>query len=173
VQAYVDPVGIADVKDRSSMTVANGAVAVGYDSHFLEMGIGLGAQTVRVTAFDLTVGTGLTVAQVLRLGTRDGLNLHLRSSVVLFHSEFDFGGVVVTGQIPVSRGYWLMLAGGGGNVGYGFGEIGLRVLLNGNGGVGSTFLTATGGGAVVFRQDFDDSTDYGGAMAGFGYEWRF
>ena len=57
-------------------------------------------------------------------------------------------GMVAQTQIPVSRGYWLLLGGGGGNVGYGYGELGLRVLLKGNGRAGSAFLTTTAGGAA-------------------------
>jgi hypothetical protein len=80
----------------------------------------------------------------------------------------------------VTRGYWLLLNGGGGNIGYGFGELGLRVLLSGNGLAGSKFLTVTAGGAAVFQSgtcpEFSfctESSVYGGPMAGVGGEWRF
>jgi hypothetical protein len=147
------------------------------------MGIGSGAQTVNETGFLLEPGSGLTLAQIIRLGAEDGLNLSARTSIVLFHQQFDFGGMVAQAQIPVTRGYWLLLGGGGGNVGYGYGEIGLRVLMKGNGGAGSAFLTTTAGGAAVFRSDvctdsqftFECSSgaSFGGPMAGVGYEWRF
>lgn len=87
--------------------------------------------------------------------------------------------MAVTGQIPVRRGYWLLLSGGGGNVGYGFGELGLRVLMSGNGLAGSKFLTVTAGGAAVLRSQpctlfsCESSRSYGGPMAGVGGEWRF
>jgi hypothetical protein len=81
----------------------------------------------------------------------------------------------------VTRGYWLLLNGGGGNVGYGYGELGLRVLLTGNGLAGSKFLTVTAGGAGVFKSgtcdpffgSCSDSISYAGPMAGVGGEWRF
>jgi hypothetical protein len=125
-------------------------------------------------------GSGLSVAQLIRLGAQDGLNISARTSIVLFHSQFDFGGMVGSMQIPVGRGYWLLLGGGGGNVGYGYGEFGLRALLRGNGQSGSRFLTVTAGGAAVFRTGecvtFDPCgfpVTYGGPMAGLGYEMRF
>jgi hypothetical protein len=123
----------------------------------------------------------LTVVQLIRLGAQDGLNLTARTSVVLFHSEFGFGGMVASLQIPVNSGYWLTLAGGGGDLGYGFGEVGLRTLLDGNGGAGSKFLYVSAGGGGVFESsskcafDFCSSgtMGYGGPMAGIGGEWRF
>ncbi len=179
----VDPLGIADVENQDSVGAANAAAFASYDSQYLEMGIGFGFQTVNDPQFPLDPGSGLTLAQIIRLGAEDGLNLSARTSIVLFHQEFDFGGMVAQTQIPVTRGYWLLLGGGGGPVGYGYGEIGLRVLLKGNGGAGSTFLTTTAGGAAVFRSqactetqftfDCTNSASFGGPMAGLGGEWRF
>jgi hypothetical protein len=178
--AVVDPLGIADVEVGDSISAANGAVFATYDSQYFEMGLGLGGQTVNESGFELEPGSGLSGAQYIRLGAVDGLNLALRSSVVLFHSEFAFGGMVGSAQIPVTRGYWLQFGGGGGDVGYGYGEIGLRVLLRGNGGAGSTFLSVSVGGAAVFRsgtcRQFEPcgaSLSYGGPMGGLGGEWRF
>jgi hypothetical protein len=178
--ATLDPLALADVENQGGISAANGALMVSYDSQFFEMGLGLGAQTVNSVNFAVPPGSGLAVAQLLRLGPQDGLNLTARTSIVLFHSEFDFGGMVATAQFPVTRGYWLLLGGGGGNVGYGYGEIGLRVLANGNGLAGSTFLTVTAGGAAVFRSGTCDEffsctqpVNFGGPMAGIGGEWRF
>jgi hypothetical protein len=176
----LDPLAVADVENHGSVKAANGAVMVSYDSQYFEMGLGLGAQTVNSVNFTVAPGSGLAVPQQLRLGPLDGLNLTVRTSIVLFHSEFDFGGMVAAAQFPVTRGYWLILGGGGGNVGYGYGEIGLRVLAGGNGLAGSTFLTVTAGGAAVFRSGTCDqfftcteSAAFGGPMAGIGGEWRF
>jgi hypothetical protein len=69
-----------------------------------------------------------------------------------------------------------MFDGGGGDVGYGYGEVGLRALLSGNGGAGSKFLFASAGGAAVFRDQvgcFGCQVNHGGPMAGIGVEWRF
>jgi len=137
-------------------------------------------QTVNEPGSFLSPGSGLSVAQLIRLGARDGLNLSARTSIVLFHSQFQFGGMVVSGQVPVTRGYWLLLNGGGGNVGYGYGELGLRIQLAGNGLAGSKYLTVTAGGVGVFRSgncdnffSCSDVRSYGGPMAGIGGEWRF
>lgn len=178
LQGLVDPLAFADVQDRSSVSAINAAVVASYDSQYFEMGLGLGAQSVNEAGFLLKPGSGLAALQLIRLGALDGLNISARTSIVLFHSEFEFGGMVASGQIPVTRGYWLLLQGGGGNVGYGFGEFGLRVLLAGNGQAGSKFLTVTAGGAAVFKSGCDqffacDSISYGGPMAGVGGEWRF
>jgi hypothetical protein len=183
--ALLDPVAAAAVEKQDGVTAANGALMVSYDSQFFEMGLGLGAQTVNSMNF-IPPGSGLTVAQLLRLGPADGLNVTFRTSIVLFHSQFDFGGMVGTAQFPVTRGYWLLLGGGGGSVGYGYGEVGLRVLASGNGLAGSKFLTLSAGGAAVFRSRSCDqiidavsfascnqSVAFGGPMVGLGGEWRF
>jgi hypothetical protein len=181
--ALLSPVGFGDVEGQDAIGVANGMALVSFDSRYLEMGVGLGAQTVSDPSFPLSPGSGLTVGQIARIGALDGLNLTGRSTVVLFHRRFDFGSLVINGQIPVGRGYWLLMGGGGGPVGYGYGEIGLRVLLGGNGGHGSTFLRATAGGAGVFRSKPCTTSQFGfecggqrsyvGPMVGFGGEWRF
>jgi len=180
LQAVVDPLAFATVQTKGSVAVANAALVASYDSQYVEMGLGIGAQTVNDAGFLFAPGSGLSVAQLIRLGTRDGLNLTARTSLVLFHSQFQFGGMVVNGQVPLTRGYWFLLNGGGGNLGYGYGELGLRVLLAGNGLAGSKFLTVTAGGVGVFRSgscddSFSCSDDvvYGGPMAGVGGEWRF
>jgi hypothetical protein len=180
LQAVLDPLGFASVRTKGSVTTVNAGLIASYDSHYFEMGLGVGAQTVNEAGFLLEPGSGLTVVQAIRLGARDGLNLTARTAVALFHSEFQFGGMVASGQIPVTPGYWLLLNGGGGNVGYGYGELGLRVLLAGNGLAGSKFLTVTAGGVSVFRSGAcadsfacTERVSYGGPMAGIGGEWRF
>lgn len=180
LQALLDPLAVGDVQDKDAITAVSGAAIASYDSQYFEMGLGFGAQTVNEAGFFTDPGSGLTALQIIRLGAQDGLNISARTNIVLFHSEFQFGGMVGSGQIPVTRGYWLLLNGGGGNIGYGFGELGLRVLLAGNGLAGSKFLTVTAGGAAVFTSgtcpEFSfcsGSSTYGGPMAGVGGEWRF
>jgi hypothetical protein len=181
VQGVVDPLAFAAVKTKRSVGTANAAAIASYDSQYFELGLGFGAQTVNEAGFSVSPGSGLSVVQLVRFGARDGLNFSARTSVVLFHSQFQFGGMVAGAQIPVTRGYWLLLNGGGGNVGYGFGEVGLRALLAGNGLAGSKYLTVTAGGVGVFRSSScddvfsvcTDSASYGGPMVGVGGEWRF
>jgi hypothetical protein len=188
LRALLDPLALADVQGRDSVTAVNAVVTASYDSTYFEMGLGLGAQTVNQTDFFVQPGSGVSVAQLVRFGAQDGLSLSARTSIVLFHSEFEFGGMVANFQVPVSRGYWLLFGGGGGNVGYGYGEFGVRALLSGDGHAGSKFLTVTAGGASVFHgsncgqllteanTDFilcEEERNYAGPMAGIGGEWRF
>ena len=179
LQAIVDPLGLGDVQGKAAVASFNAAAIASYDSQYFEMGLGLGGQTVNDTTFLLEPGTGWAVLQLIRLGAQDGLNISARTNIVLFHSEFQFGGMVASGQIPVTPGYWVLFNGGGGGIGYGYGELGLRVLLTGNGLRGSKFLTVTAGGAAVFRSGVCDqffncqTLVYGGPMAGIGGEWRF
>jgi len=180
LQVVLDPLAFAAVETKGSVAAVNAAAIVGYDSQYVEMGLGLGFQTVNDTASFLEPGSGLTAVQQIRLGTRDGLNLTARTNIALFHSQFQFGGMVVSGQIPLTRGYWLLLNGGGGSVGYGYGELGLRALLSGNGFAGSKYLIVTAGGVSVFKSDSCDENfscteekDFGGPMVGVGGEWRF
>jgi len=180
LQAVVDPLAYASVQTRGSVGVANAAAIASYDSQYVEMGLGFGVQTLNETGSLVEPGSGLAVVQQVRLGARDGLNFSARTNLALFHSQFQFGGMVGSAQIPLTRGYWLLLNGGGGNVGYAFGEMGLRALLAGNGLAGSKYLTVTAGGVGVFRSGtcdefFSCSEDvaYGGPMAGIGGEWRF
>jgi hypothetical protein len=87
-------------------------------------------------------------------------------------------------MIPVGSRAWLLFEGGGGSAGYGYGEIGLRSLLRGNGQQGSLFLSVTLGGQGVFefrtrmcvQVDFafpcEDDQIYAGPMLGIGAEYR-
>lgn len=182
LRAGLEPLAWGDVEGRDALTAASGALIASYDSQYFEMGVGLGGQTVNEADIFTEPGSGYSAAQLVRLGARDGLSFSARTSFVLFHSELAFGDMVAHLQIPVSRGYWLLFGGGGGTVGYGYGEFGLRALLSGNGHAGTKLLTVTAGGAAVFRSalcqnDFTgvcrEALSYGGPMAGIGTEWRF
>ena len=108
---------MADAEITGGVSAVNASLLVSYDSRLFEMGLGLGGQTVNDTELLLPPGSGLAVAQLVRFGALDGLSLTARTSVVLFHSQFEFGGMVAKLQIPVGRGYWLYFGGGGGVVG--------------------------------------------------------
>lgn len=165
--------------------VAGAFVSGAYDAHLFEVGLGLGAQTVNDPDFALDPGSGMLLSQKLRLGARDGAHVAFVSYVTLFHSNFQFSSLRVDVQIPVGARTWLRLAGGGGTLGLGFGEIGLRALMSGNGGAGSFFLTTVIGWAHVFRDcnevpqvagapaaDSCSGVDYNGPMLGAGAEFR-
>jgi hypothetical protein len=180
LQAVIDPVAFAAVKDQGNAGALNGALIASYDSQYIELGLGLGAQTVNEVDTTVDSGSGLTAVQIVRFGARDGLNLAARTNIALFHSQFQFGGLVVSSQIPLTRGYWFLLDGGGGNIGYAYGELGLRALLAGNGLSGSKYLSVTAGGVGIFNSGSCDANfsctperSYGGPMVGVGGEWRF
>lgn len=179
-QLQLSPLAFASAGPGS--TVA--AVVIGlvsYDTRLFEIGLGFGFQTVNDGNYE--PGTGLTVAQSLRFGALDGLNLSLRNDVSLFHSEFDYSAFSGEAQIPVSDRGWMVLEGGGGTVGYAFFEVGGKVLLMGNGTRGSVFLRGTIGYAALYENqplvtDFDggffggEELYYGGPLLGLGVEWR-
>lgn len=177
VEGAVLPLAVATASDGATAPVV-GFVTGSYDARLFEVGLGIGGQTVNDTDFSLEPGTGVTVVQRARLGSHDGLHLEVFTYLVLFHSEFDFSGARVTGQIPLGRGGWLLMSGGGGSMGLGFGELGLRALLSGNGDKDSLFVTVTVGGAEAFVnetcEDFfcETEIEYGGPTVGAGLEWR-
>lgn len=146
-----------------------------YDAPLFEIGLGLGGQSVNSPDFGVEPGNGLSLVQRLRLGARDGLNLEAMSYVALFYSEFEFSSLRATLQIPIGKS-WLLLSGGGGTLGAGLGEVGLRVLLTGNGDRDSVFMTTTLGGVNLWEECSDvfcdDEIDYAGPMIGVGFDWR-
>jgi hypothetical protein len=182
VGASLEPVGIASAK---SNTIAPWSVyAFGaFDSWLFSAGLGLGAQSVNDTGFQTDAGSGITLVQLLRIGAVDGLHLAARSRAVIFHSQTDFSGLEVEGQITVSSDAWLIFRGGGGTLGYGYGEIAIRDLISGNGRANSMFLEISIGGAGVYRDacpptpivtsfDVCQSATVGGPLVGVGGEWR-
>jgi hypothetical protein len=179
LEAMVVPFTVATGRE-GAVVAATGLVVASFDSKFFELGLGLGGQTVNDPAFDLEAGTGTTIAQRLRIGSADGGNIEVMTYVTLFHSEFEFADINIHAQLPVGDRSWLIANAGGGTGGMGFGELGLRVLLSGNGDAGSFLISATIGGVHVFESGFCEEefrncteVDYTGPMAGFGSEWRF
>jgi hypothetical protein len=179
LEALVLPFTVATGRE-GGMAAGAAVVTASFDSKLFEIGIGLGGQTVNDPAFDLEAGTATTLAQRLRIGAADGGNLEVITYVTLFHSEFDFADIHIHAQVPVGDRSWLIANAAGGTLGMGYGELGLRVLLSGNGDVGSFLLSATVGGIRVFKSGFCEGEsrncterDYTGPLVGFGSEWRF
>lgn len=179
LEALVLPLAIGTGRE-DPIGAAAAVVTASFDSKLFEVGLGVGGQTVNDPAFDLDAGSGTTLAQRLRVGSVDGGMIEVITYVVLFHSEFDFSQIFVHGQLPVGERSWLVANVAGGSLGMGMGDLGLRVLLNGNGDIGSFFLTATIGGIHLFRSTFCSSSqfncsavDYSGPLAGVGGEFRF
>jgi hypothetical protein len=180
-QLLASPVGFSSADDGSALSAAALGV-VSYDTRLFEIGLGLGPQTINSMGYE--PGSGLTVAQSLRFGSLDGLQLSIRNDIALFHREFDYAAFNGAAQIPASDRGWLVLQGGGGSAGYAFFEVGGKLLWAGNGTRDSLFLRGTLGYAAVFRdaKSFslssdtgfveDDAVEHAGPLIGFGVEWR-
>jgi hypothetical protein len=176
IEALLSPFAVASARDGATVPAA-GLLSASFDSRLFEIGLGVGGQTVNHPDISLNPGSGTTLGQRLRLGARDGAHIEAFSYVVLFHSEFRFSFLRVQAQVPLGQRAWLFAAGGGGTLGLGFGEIGLRLLTSGNGGPGSFFLSTVIGAVHVFRgcevvNDTCLGLDYAGPMLGMGGEWR-
>jgi hypothetical protein len=122
---------------------------------------------------------GPTFNQMLRLGSLDGLHLTWASSIFARPDGFVLG--VGRGEIatPVSSRLGLFGAGGVGESGWAFGEIGVRSLFGGTGAPGTTILHASLGVSAVFDGP-GVIAEFGGFQrevlvgpaVGFGVEWR-
>jgi hypothetical protein len=185
LKAALEPFAYANGRDKPGTVPFAAFVQASYDLPLFEAGFGVGAATVNDVDFGTDAGTGTLFVQSVRFGAIDGLELDLATHVVLFHSQFRFANFMGSGQAPVGRKSWLVLRGGGGLSGFGYGEFGVRMLLRGNGDRGSLFFTGTLGGAVVFvsrstvcssgdfAYDCGQTTTYAGPLLGAGAEWRF
>jgi hypothetical protein len=209
VQIFFDPLGVG-LAEEGNIVAWSGNLVVSYDTKAFQVGLGAGWSAVNDEVdrgFDETaagaeggidvefdrVRSGLSIAQFARLGARDGFNFTALNTFILHEEEFFYGGTRGAFQVPLGTGgthTWLTVQGGGGRVGYAFGEVGLRVLLAGNGDRGSVFVTPSLGGAYLRGEEetdcevYDYQTDsmvpgtcvetieYGGPMVGFGMEWR-
>jgi hypothetical protein len=152
-----------------------------YDARLIELGLGVGIQTVNDAIEGYAPGTGTLFAPFARIGAVDGLHLTARLDMTLFHRQLLFTGLRLDTQTPIDHGAWLLLRGGGGAGGYGYGELGLRKLLSGNGLEGSVYLVFVLGGTSVFEQrcqvsEFggfcSDGPRVSGAHLGAGFEMR-
>lgn len=212
LMALMEPVGVGLAKDGNVVALAGNIVAA-YDTQMFEVGLGLGWSAVNDSIEDGDflassdnagggvqppefdrVRSGLSIAQVVRLGALDGFHLSVHNTFLVYESQFNYGGTTAALQIPVAERAWLLARGGGGVAGYAYGELGLRVLVRGNGGSGSIFITPSVGGAGLFGEkdstctyytydpetgsgspyevDCAEEVSYGGPMVGFGMEFR-
>ncbi len=156
-------------------------LTAGYDSRLFEVGLGIGAASNRSYGGDPS--NSLALGQRVRLGAVDGLNLDVQNAFLLGRERFRYGGTIATLQVPVSAASALVFRGGGGNMGYVFGEVGLRIRVRGNGDRGSLFVTPSVGGAAIFGRErecpspfdgscYPGSVSHGGPLVGLGVEYR-
>jgi|HubBroStandDraft_1064217.scaffolds.fasta_scaffold00577_17 hypothetical protein len=170
------------------MSVAAGHLLVGLDTQFIEVALGGGGATLSNQGSSAAPATGgATIVEEARFGARDGLALSVESIAVAANNSFQFGSFVATFQVPLTSNVMLIARGGGGNVGLLFGDLGARLLVQGDGGPGTVALTGFFGGAGI---DFEtcslpsgsptqfgesntcSSTSLGGPSLGGGVEWR-
>jgi hypothetical protein len=210
VQLLLEPLGLG-LADEGNVVSAAGNLVFSYDTRYFEVGLGAGWSAVNNDiegssfaadeagpgGIDLqlkNVRSGLSLAQVARLGAEDGLSLSVRNTFLLYDDAFHYGGTVGQLMVPVTGRTWLLARGGGGASGFGYGELGLRLLAWGNGLHDSLFVSAALGGAGLFGekeetcQIWDTATgtripdpsgrtcftsvEYAGPMVGIGIEWR-
>jgi hypothetical protein len=124
---------------------------LGLDSQFVEVGLGLGGATINknIASSGAPATGAVSIVESTRVGARDGLALNVESSTVAVNSKFDLGYFVASLQIPVARTVMLIARGGGGNVGFGYGDLGARVVVRGDGGKGTIALTGFAGAAGI------------------------
>ncbi|MBM4364087.1 MAG: hypothetical protein FJ104_15510, partial [Deltaproteobacteria bacterium] len=207
--------------DRGKVIVTSALAEGGYDGAVLAAGLGLGVSWVagnldhmleswggsssdsggyepggpEITRRQPT-NTALTLSQVARLGSRDGLHLSLRN-LLLFHEEpgtgqngFIYGGTTARLTIPVAELSDLQIEGGGGVMGYWMFGVGVGTWIRGNGGPGSWRLSLSAGAAGVhgsrevketytdsngepYTYDYDEDVDVAGPMVSAGITRRF
>lgn len=177
-----------------------GVLALGgsYVTNWFELGLGVGGLIgndgpctpiteidpdgqVKVVGEPVCEGNnGFTFTQALRLGALDGIHLAWSSSIFARAGGFVLGTGRAELGVPVSSRVGLFGAGGVGENGWAFGEIGVRTMLGGTGGPGTMILSASLGGAgvfdgpgeLVFPQGPAESDVVAGPAVGFGMEWR-
>ncbi|HXN31622.1 MAG TPA: hypothetical protein VN894_07170 [Polyangiaceae bacterium] len=171
-----------------AVTVFAANLLLALDTQFVEVGLGVGGASVNLNnTFNSGGGTPQTgsvqIVESARIGARDGLALNLASSAIAVNSQFNLGYFVTSVQIPVSAKAMLIARGGGGNVGFGYGDLGVRVLVRGDGGKGTIALTGFAGAALIqenlcssnpdppFSSSCTSATLVGPSLGG-GVEWR-
>ncbi len=196
LHATLDPAGVGFAELGNILALA-GSVVASYDTDYFEIGLGLGWSAItggfgfadEVGSFDggdfefRRVRDGFALSQMARLGSLDGIHLHVFNTFLFDGDAFIYGGTRASAQIPVADDLWLIIAGGAGAAGYAFGELGLRVLVHGNGDHGTLFLTPTLGGAGLMGETEEtcswdtervcvQSISYAGPMVGIIVEYR-
>ncbi len=169
----IDRIGYAlSTTDGDKFGVFEGTFMVGYDHRIFEMSLGIGTTRARIDDFDRRLnGMVPTIAMGMRFGALDGLHMSVSTSLIVADGETTLSTIAVRMQWPLSVGRWLVIRGAGsGPSGYGWGEIGIRILTRGERGSGSLFITPAIGGGGLF-DDLSFSRASGFAMS-LGVEYR-
>lgn len=186
---------------------------IGFDSRAFAVGLGAGVSAVNgdmdemmrsfvgeakadggagvsQTNWDQRTRAAFTLSQQVRLGARDGLNVSVYN-LIMYNEDGDDSGFIYAGtagkvMIPLAARTFLFLEGGGGVMGYGFGDLGVFTWVRGNGDAGSIGICALAGGAGVWGarkktttlstgETFTDTeiVSIAGPMVGIGMTYRF
>ena len=151
ITAELDPLAGRIGKGPDSGSAA-ASVTLGYEQRLVSIGLGVGAASYRrylLNDDDDWADRGylgravprFTFGQQLRVGARDGVHLQLASAFALVGESWRLASLRVTGQFRLRTGLWVsprLLAAP--QMGLFSLEAGLRVLVRGNGGVGSVFV---------------------------------
>ncbi len=184
VMGVMEPLGVAfNAVDQHYPLMAAGLGA--YTTDYFEIGLGAGAlvgnkgpcstgfdpSTGRpITGTSCEVNTGVTINQTLRLGALDGLHFEWHSSIFSRPERFVFGTGRGEIAVPLTSRLSLFGAGGGGENGWNFGELGVRTFVSGTGAPGTVIFSASIGYASIF--DGPSHETVGGPSVAFGAEWR-
>jgi hypothetical protein len=194
VEVGLSPLGLGATTEGSAATVAAHAI-LSYDHQLFQVGLGGGVASagvqpdapLEIDSLDEAPDGGIAPVLLLygRLGSRDALNLTLRTSLLGLSTGFELGGFdgQIMAPVPsIIEDAWLVARGSFQTTGYGYGELGLRMLLAGTGHKGSFFVTPVIGGAAisqtVYERDFSGDGFFrttrvlGGPMVGVSLEWR-
>ncbi|MBW2531242.1 MAG: hypothetical protein JRI55_07155 [Deltaproteobacteria bacterium] len=135
------------------------------------------------------------ISQQVRLGARDGLHLTVYNLLMYAKDDssdgeddsgFIYAGTAGKVVVPLASRTFLFGEGGGGVMGYGFGNIGVFTWVRGAGDAGSVGISALAGGAGIWgvrKKTYDEGTpqEYtvteqvtiAGPMVGVGLTYRF
>lgn len=166
------------VSDQGNQSIFDGWVDGGFDHRVFSLGLGVGALRTEQDLYpNLEASFQPTLVQTARFGPLDGLHFSVSTRAMLRDKEVRFGSVTASFWAPVNRRTTLVFNGGGGSPAlYGFGNVGARFLVKGNGGSGSLFITPAVGYATIKR--YEDQGNYfqedrvGGPSLSVGVEWR-
>lgn len=130
---------------------------LGFSSSYFELSLEPGGILNRFGGLAFSFGFSF------RLGSLDGLNLIFHSSYRLTAARgsgpsFDFYGAGGEINIPLSKRFTLQLTGAGSQA-YGWGTLGLRYWLRGNGGPGTLILDSGVGGVYLNDSCWSISSD--------------